>query len=176
MPAQFRVSPGGGFALRDCLGFRASDFVLHAVAAFVGLAPGAGRARMADMKSFQVKTRRRTEFVDVTAEVQEAVAALGRREGTATVFVPHTTAGVTINEHADPDVAGDLERALDRMVPWDHPDYRHAEGNTAAHLKTSLLGSSVAVPVEAGRLRLGTWQGVFIAEFDGPRTRTVWVT
>lgn len=126
------------------------------------------------MESFSVATRRRTHWVDITAEVERALRAIGMQDGMATVFVPHTTAGVTINEHADPDVASDLEGVFDRLIPWDGP-YRHAEGNTAAHAKASLTGSSVRVPVEGGRLRLGTWQGVFLAEYDGPRTRQVWV-
>ena len=90
------------------------------------------------------------------------------------MFVPHTTAGVTINENADPDVVRDLTTALDRLVPW-RGDYRHGEGNSAAHIKASLMGSSVRVLVSAGRLQLGTWQGVFFCEFDGPRQRTVWI-
>jgi secondary thiamine-phosphate synthase enzyme len=102
------------------------------------------------------------------------VSALGLRDGVVTVFAPHTTAGLTINEHADPDVAADLAAALDRMVPWD-AGYEHAEGNAAAHVKASLVGSSVRVLVAGGRLRLGTWQGIFFCEFDGPREREVWV-
>ena len=127
------------------------------------------------MESFNVSTRRRTESVDITRQVEAAVSALGLREGVVTVFVPHTTAGVTINEHADPDVMADLEAALERLVPW-RGDYAHAEGNSAAHVKASLLGSSARVLVSGGRLKLGTWQGVFLCEFDGPRTRTVWVS
>ncbi len=127
------------------------------------------------MTSFSVPTRRRTHWVDITAPVRKAVRELGVASGAVTVFVPHTTAGITINEHADPDVATDLEGVFDRLVPWEGP-YRHAEGNTAAHAKASLVGSSARVPVEDGDLRLGTWQGVFLCEFDGPRTRQVWVT
>ena len=126
------------------------------------------------MKEFSVETRRRTELVAVTDRVQRAVADLGLQDGTVTVFVPHTTAGVTINENADPDVASDLERVFDRLVPWE-ADYAHDEGNTAAHAKASLVGSSVRVLVAGGRLRLGTWQGIYFCEFDGPRRRTVWV-
>ena len=91
------------------------------------------------------------------------------------VFVPHTTAGVTINENADPDVMADVGNALERMVPW-RAGYRHSEGNSAAHVKAGLVGSSVLVPVDGGRLALGTWQAVYFCEFDGPRTRRVWVT
>ena len=97
------------------------------------------------------------------------------REGTVQVFVPHTTAGVTINEHADPDVVRDMIMMLDRMVPWSDPDYRHGEGNSAAHIKASMMGSSASVMVRDGKLQLGTWQGIFFCEFDGPRNRHVWI-
>jgi secondary thiamine-phosphate synthase enzyme len=126
------------------------------------------------MKRITLSTPGRTAFLDITPAVQEAVAGLGLRDGVATVFVPHTTAGITLNEHADPDVMADMERTLERLVPWNGA-YRHAEGNAAAHVKASLMGSSVAVLVRAGRLQLGTWQGVFFCEFDGPRSREVWV-
>ena len=126
------------------------------------------------MKAFTVATRRRTEFVTITRSVQTAVTELGIVDGTVTVFVPHTTVGITINENADPDVTDDMAGALDRMVPWDGP-YRHAEGNAAAHVKASLMGSSVRVLVQAGRLHLGTWQGIYLCEFDGPRQRQCWV-
>lgn len=126
------------------------------------------------MKELTVESSRRTEFLPITEAVAGAARALGIREGGVTVFIPHTTAGVTINENADPDVCTDLELALDRMVPW-KAGYAHAEGNSAAHLKASLMGSSVRVPVVEGRLRLGTWQGIYFCEFDGPRRRTVWV-
>lgn len=127
------------------------------------------------MESFTIATKRRTDFVDITRQMERAAAATGVRDGALTVFVPHTTAGITINEHADPDVMSDLEAALDRMVPWD-AGYAHTEGNAAAHVKASLMGSSIRVLVERGQLRLGKWQGVFLCEFDGPRTRTVWVS
>jgi secondary thiamine-phosphate synthase enzyme len=126
------------------------------------------------MKELTVESSRRTEFLPITEAVAGAARALGIREGGVTVFIPHTTAGVTINENADPDVCADLELALDRMAPW-KAGYAHAEGNSAAHLKASLMGSSVRVPVVEGRLRLGTWQGIYFCEFDGPRRRTVWV-
>lgn len=119
-----------------------------------------------------VKTRQRTDFVEITGEVRQAVDRLNIEEGVITVFVPHTTAGVTINEHADPAVMADMELVLDRMVPWTG-GYRHGEGNTAAHVKATLMGSSVRVIVEGGQLQLGTWQGIFFCEFDGPRTRSV---
>jgi secondary thiamine-phosphate synthase enzyme len=126
------------------------------------------------MKKFAVRTQGRTQFVDITGQVQSAVSELGLKEGVVTVFVPHTTAGVTINEHADPDVMADLEQILDRVVPW-AGSYAHGEGNSAAHAKASLMGSSVQVIVSGGRLKLGTWQGVFLCEFDGPREREIWV-
>ncbi len=126
------------------------------------------------MKELSLSTSRRTQWLAIGDRVREAVAALGVRDGAVTVFVPHTTAGVTINEGADPDVASDLERIFDRLVPW-VGDYAHAEGNTAAHAKATLAGSSVRVPVVNGRLRLGQWQEIFFCEFDGPRRRQVWV-
>lgn len=126
------------------------------------------------MKELSLSTGRRTEFVPIGADVRAAVRELGLRDGWVTVFVPHTTAGVTINEGADPDVAADLERVLDRLVPW-RGDYAHAEGNTAAHAKAMLVGSSVRVPVTGGELRLGQWQEIFFCEFDGPRRRRVWI-
>ena len=126
------------------------------------------------MKQISIKTRARTEFLDLTGEVQRAVDESGVREGVVTVFVPHTTAGVTINENADPDVKTDMETVLDRMVPWTG-GYLHAEGNTASHVKASMMGSSAQVIVHDGRLQLGTWQGIYFCEFDGPRTRKVWL-
>jgi len=126
------------------------------------------------MHTFSVNTRSRTQFVNVTSDVAQAVTALGIDDGTVTVFVPHTTAGITVNENADPDVVADLETALDRAVPW-QAGYRHCEGNAAAHVKASMMGSSVQVIVENGRLQLGTWQSIYFCEFDGPRHRTVWV-
>ena len=114
-------------------------------------------------------------MVDITGKVDDIVRQTNVSRGFCVVFVPHTTAGVTINEHADPDVARDIVTALDRMVPWSGP-YLHGEGNSAAHIKASLVGSSATVPIEDGRLRLGTWQGIFLCEYDGPRTRQVWVS
>jgi secondary thiamine-phosphate synthase enzyme len=121
-----------------------------------------------------VRTSYRDEFVDITERVQEAVEELGLRDGFALVYVPHTTAGVTINEGADPAVRRDLLKALARIVPQDEA-YEHAEGNSPAHVKASLMGSSVLVPVERGTLKLGRWQSVYLCEFDGPRSRSVWV-
>jgi secondary thiamine-phosphate synthase enzyme len=126
------------------------------------------------MATLRVKTRRRTQFVDVTSEVARAVEESGIDSGVCYVYVPHTTAGVTINEHADPDVASDLEGLFDRLVPHAGP-YRHAEGNTDSHAKTVMVGTSQLIFVERGKLALGTWQGVFLCEFDGPRDRRIWV-
>lgn len=122
------------------------------------------------MHSIHVRTDRRTQMVEVTQEVQRVVTALGVHSGTCFLYVPHTTAGILINEHADPDVASDAEGALDRLVPSAGP-YRHAEGNSDSHVKTMLVGTSQIVFVENGRLVLGRWQGIFFAEFDGPRER-----
>jgi secondary thiamine-phosphate synthase enzyme len=127
------------------------------------------------MKTIEVRTARRSQLVDITEEVTHAVARLGSPDGEATVFVPHTTAGVTINEAADPAVAADILEALERLVPWE-AGWRHTEGNAAAHVKSTLVGSSVRVAVAGGRLALGRWQGIFFCEFDGPRTRRVLVS
>jgi len=126
------------------------------------------------MNIIEVRTRAREEFVDLTADVERIVAASGMREGVCLVTVPHTTAGVTVNENADPDVRADLAMVLRKIVP-DALPYAHGEGNSPAHVKTALVGSSAALIVEDGRLRLGTWQGVFFCEFDGPRIRQAWV-
>ncbi len=112
--------------------------------------------------------------MNITEQVRSVVRDMGLENGIVTVFVPHTTAGVTINENADPDVTHDMGCALDRAVPWE-AGYRHCEGNSAAHVKASLMGSSVQVILEAGRMQLGTWQGIFFCEFDGPRSRKVYV-
>lgn len=113
-------------------------------------------------------------MIDVTAQVQRAVDQSGVRTGLACIFTPHTTAAVTINEHDDPDVARDIAATLEKMVPQ-KGDYRHYEGNSDSHIKSTLTGSSQTVIIEDGRLQLGTWQGVFFCEFDGPRQREVWV-
>jgi secondary thiamine-phosphate synthase enzyme len=125
--------------------------------------------------SFQVPTRERDQMVGVTERVSQAVREAGVRDGSVIVYVPHTTAGITINENADPDVVHDMLKQLDQMVPWSQPFYRHAEGNSASHVKASMMGSSVTVLISDGRLVLGTWQGVWFCEFDGPRTRQVHV-
>jgi len=122
------------------------------------------------MVVLHIETHERVQFVDVTGQVAREVATSGVRRGAALVYVPHTTAGVTINENADPSVRRDLQHALERLVPADLP-FSHREGNADAHVKASLVGSSVVIPVEHGSLALGTWQGIFFAEFDGPRRR-----
>jgi len=126
------------------------------------------------MKQFSLQTRSRTDFIKIDRQVAEMVRESGIEEGIVTIFIPHTTAGVTINENADPDVSTDLELVLDRVVPWD-AGYRHFEGNTAAHAKAGLMGASAQVIIEDGQLQLGTWQSLYFCEFDGPRTRKVWV-
>ena len=126
------------------------------------------------MKTLRIKTARRTQFVDITREVESVVLDSRVSSGVCYVYVPHTTAGVAINEHADPDVARDIEGIFDRLIPHEGP-YRHAEGNTDSHMKAILTGTSQALLVENGKLQLGTWQGIFLCEFDGPRVRTVFV-
>jgi secondary thiamine-phosphate synthase enzyme len=122
----------------------------------------------------QVASKDRCEFINITSEVQRAVRSAGVSQGICTVFVPHTTAGVTINENADPDVVRDMLVELEKIVPFnDH--YAHLEGNSAAHIKASFMGSTVQLIIDAGRLILGTWQGIYFCEFDGPRRRTVQV-
>src|SRR3989338_56499 len=121
-----------------------------------------------------VKSKDRTEFINITGEIQNAVSKSGIREGICYIFVPHTTAGVTINESADPDVVDDIQQSLNKLVPHSG-NYRHTEGNADSHIKTSIVGSSEVVFIEGGKLKLGTWQGIFFCEFDGPRSRKVWV-
>jgi secondary thiamine-phosphate synthase enzyme len=124
------------------------------------------------MNSFTVKTNQKEEFVDLTERIQDAVKDSGTNNGICVVYVPHTTAGVTINENADPSVQKDILMALKKIVPDSLP-YTHAEGNSPAHIKASLIGSSVDIVIEKERLQLGTWQGIFFCEFDGPRRRQV---
>ena len=126
------------------------------------------------MKTLRIKTARRTQFVDVTRAVESVIRDSGISGGICYVYVPHTTAGVAINEHADPDVARDVEGIFDRLIPHEGP-YRHAEGNTDSHMKAILTGTGQTVLVANGKLALGTWQGIFLCEFDGPRERTVFV-
>ncbi len=126
------------------------------------------------MEQIAVKTRTHCELLDITPQVESIVRKSGVKNGICFVFVPHTTAGVTINENADPDVIRDIIMELDKMVPPDD-GYAHQEGNSAAHIKSSLMGCSQTVLIEEGRLALGTWQSLFFCEFDGPRTRSLWV-
>lgn len=126
------------------------------------------------MKSIEVRSTRREQWIAITSQVEAALRESGVRDGACVVFVPHTTAGVTINENADPDVGSDLLEGLARMVPHNWP-FHHSEGNSDAHLKSSLVGSSVLIPVRQGRLQLGTWQGIYFGEFDGPRHRQCFI-
>ena len=125
------------------------------------------------MTKFQIQTRTRSQMLELTNRVADIVRGTKLRQGHVAVYVPHTTAGITINENADPDVVHDMLAQLESMVPWEQPFYRHGEGNSAAHVKASMMGSSVMVLVEDGQLVLGQWQGIWFCEFDGPRTRTV---
>lgn len=127
------------------------------------------------LKPFTLQTNNRDQMIDVTEQVQSFVRENGMEEGAVIVYCPHTTAGITINENADPDVKKDMIRRFDEVYPWHHELDRHMEGNTAAHMKASTVGSSQHVIVTKGRLLLGTWQGIYFCEFDGPRTRTFYV-
>ncbi|HHT09492.1 MAG TPA: secondary thiamine-phosphate synthase enzyme YjbQ [Atribacter sp.] len=122
----------------------------------------------------QLQTRKQEEFISITRILREAVEKSGTKDGIVIIQVPHTTAGITINESADPDVVNDIVRMLNVMIP-DRFEYLHQEGNSPAHIKASLLGSSALVIIKEGDLMLGTWQGVFFCEFDGPRSRKIWV-
>ncbi|HHT9146249.1 MAG: secondary thiamine-phosphate synthase enzyme YjbQ [Candidatus Brocadiaceae bacterium] len=126
------------------------------------------------MNKIQVKTHSQSELINLTPEVNKIVQRLGFKEGVCYVYVPHTTAAVTINENADPSVQKDILNELDKIVPWDDR-YTHMEGNAAAHIKSTIVGSSVYIPISDGKLALGTWQGIFFCEFDGPRHREVFV-
>ena len=126
------------------------------------------------MEEFTVKTRGRTEFVNITGQVERVVAETAIDQGLCVVYVPHTTAGVTINENADRDVVRDVLDETNKVIPFEDK-YHHVEGNSAAHIKSSLFGCSQMIPITGGRLALGTWQGIFFAEFDGPRSRRVYV-
>ncbi len=125
-------------------------------------------------KNINVKTGSRTEFVNITLDVQKIVKESGIKNGACYVYVPHTTAGVTINEGADPSVVQDIQNMLNKLIPH-NAGYRHMEGNSDAHIKTSLVGSSGTVIIEGGKLLMGTWQAIFFCEFDGPRNRNVMV-
>ncbi len=124
------------------------------------------------IKQFTIQTSRRNEFIDITAQIQDLVEEVS--EGVATVFVPHTTTGITINENADPAVPRDILKKLEELIPQ-QDNYSHMEGNSDAHIKASLLGSSIRVIIKNGQLLLGTWQAIFFCEFDGPRTRKFYV-
>src|SRR6516165_6178335 len=127
------------------------------------------------MHTFEVRTRQREQFVEITDEIKSALSRSRVQSGAVVVYVPHTTAGITINENADPDVVHDMLLTLKRLVPKDAAGYRHAEGNSDSHVKASMMGSSCQVFIEQGRMVLGTWQGIYLCEFDGPRTRSVYV-
>ena len=127
------------------------------------------------MHTLTVPTRSRCQLVDVTGDVQEAVRSAGLKDGHVICYVPHTTAGVTIQENADPDVVHDLLWKLEHLVPRGDRAYHHSEGNSDAHIKASIVGASQTIFVEGGRLVLGTWQGVYFCEFDGPRQRKLLV-
>ena len=127
------------------------------------------------MDVFPVRTSERHQFVDVTSKVQTCIDDAQFKDGFVCVFVPHTTAGVTINENADPDVVHDLLNTLSGLIP-ERAGYRHVEGNSDSHVKASLMGPSVTIPVTGGQMVLGTWQGIFFCEFDGPRSRRLHVT
>ncbi len=126
------------------------------------------------MYAFTVQTQRRTQFINLDAEVRRIIQSAKLKDGLLQLHVPHTTAGITINENADPDVLQDLEFALEQIAPWNAPQYRHGEGNSAAHLKASMMGPGLTLIVRDGEPQLGTWQSVFFCEFDGPRRRNVW--
>ncbi|MBM7660966.1 secondary thiamine-phosphate synthase enzyme [Bacillus mesophilus] len=127
------------------------------------------------LKKFTVQTNKRDEMIEVTETVQGFIRENHLQEGVVIVYCPHTTAGITINENADPDVKRDMLRRFDEVYPWNHKLDRHAEGNTAAHMKASTVGTSQQIIVTNGRLLLGTWQGVYFCEFDGPRLRTYYI-
>jgi len=123
-------------------------------------------------KKIQISTSGRTAFEDITSQVKQAVREADAEEGQCLVYVPHTTCGITINENSDPDVRQDIIAELSKIVPFED-GYRHMEGNSAAHIKSSMMGFHAVVPVSGGRLMLGTWQGIYLCEFDGPRSRSV---
>ncbi|MFZ0389742.1 MAG: secondary thiamine-phosphate synthase enzyme YjbQ [Calditrichia bacterium] len=125
-------------------------------------------------KELSVSTNQKTEFIDITGKVQEELENSGVKSGFCTLFIPHTTAGVTINENADPSVKRDILMELNKIIPFED-GYHHNEGNSAAHIKSSLTGVSLQLIAENGKLKLGTWQGIYFCEYDGPRRRKVWV-
>jgi secondary thiamine-phosphate synthase enzyme len=125
------------------------------------------------MRAFTIQTTKRCEFIDITERVRESLQHSGIRNGLGMIFVMHTTAGLTINDHLDPAVAEDILLALERAVPYNQPGFKHKSGDSDAHTKASMVGSSVTVVVEDGQLALGRWQGIFLCEFDGPRPRSI---
>lgn len=127
------------------------------------------------LKKIMLKTNQRDQMIDITDHVRNFVKESGVKDGAVVIYCPHTTGGITINENADPDVKTDFIRRLDEVFPWEHPLDRHMEGNTAAHLKASTVGTSQYVIVSDGQLLLGTWQGIYFCEFDGPRIRTFYI-
>jgi secondary thiamine-phosphate synthase enzyme len=127
------------------------------------------------METFEIRTRERNCFVEITDQVREVIHKRGLKDGICVVYCPHTTAAITINENADPDVVHDMLLWFDRTIPYRQPDFCHGEGNSDSHIKASLVGSSGTVIVDKGKLVLGRWQGVYFCEFDGPRTRRVHV-
>jgi len=133
------------------------------------------KRRMLMIREISLQTHGRNEMLDITVQVQRALAQENIQEGLAVVYCPHTTAGITINENADPDVVRDILRRLDEVYPWHNPQDRHMEGNTAAHLKASTIGPSQTVLIHNGQLLLGRWQGIYFCEFDGPRHRTCYI-
>jgi secondary thiamine-phosphate synthase enzyme len=124
------------------------------------------------LENFTVRTSAHSEFIDITRQVQSVISSSEIKNGICQVYIPHTTAGVTINENADPDVKHDIIQTLEKTIPW-RSNYRHFEGNSAAHIKASMMGFSVSIPLKNGNLQLGTWQCIYFCEFDGPRTRNV---
>ncbi|WP_239614790.1 secondary thiamine-phosphate synthase enzyme YjbQ [Cohnella mopanensis] len=122
-----------------------------------------------------LRTTNRDELIDITRQVASVVAKQGIQEGIVVVYCPHTTAGITINENADPDVKKDVLMRLDEVYPWNHPQYRHAEGNTASHLKAITTGTSQTIILTGGKMLLGRWQGIYFCEFDGPRQREYYI-
>ena len=126
------------------------------------------------MEKFTVQSSSHTSLIDITQQVRSIVNESGIKNGVCYIFIPHTTAGVTINENADPDVKSDMLMEINKIIPL-NDSYRHIEGNSAAHIKASLFGNSETIFLQDGRLQLGTWQGIFFCEFDGPRARQVWV-
>ena len=129
---------------------------------------------MSKVYEFNVRTKKVDEFIDITYLVEQTLKESGFRDGVVVIFCPHTTAGITINENADPDVVRDILVTLEKSFPR-HGDYKHSEGNSSSHIKASLMGSSATIIVDNGKLVLGTWQGIYFTEFDGPRNRKVYI-